>query len=1157
VGAGIAVNITGLTISGLDAANYNFTTSASTTANIVQKALSATDITANNKVYDGATIATLNTASAALTGKIIGDNLMLVTTNVSGAFDNKNAGTGKSVTVSGLTIVGDDAGNYSFIQPTGITAAITQKQLTVIDVTAFNKIYDGNTTAILNTNSAALAGIVGQDAVTLNKTSAVGAFASADIGTGITVNISGLTIQGIGASNYSFTQPTTTANIISVGIAIWTGSISTNWNTPGNWNTGMVPAPTSDVVIASAPNQPMLSTSTQLADLTINFGATLTISGSPTFTVTGDWTNNGTFTAGIGTVAFDGTTTINGSSTTSFNNVAINSGKSLTGPASGMINVAGNWANSGTFAHNSSTVVFNGTGSQYITTGISSPFYGLIINKSAHSAVLQDTLDVNGNFRLQAGTFNINAKNQNYCGNFQLDSGTTYMKGGTLTFDGTGGIIDNNTTKQGLGDIVVGGASKTRTLGSDIRASSITINETDTLDFNSSGNYSITVSGDWTNSGTFFTYSGVVILAGSGAQHVTTGGCAFNVLVVKNTNAMTEFNENTDFLDPPVTDSVVFSDALITTQLILTSAQESQYYVTPGLRKFSFAAGVTHTITDLSISSSLTHPLILKSATNGTRWILDTETTAVNFVAVKDCENAGSIIDASYSINAGNNIGWKFLNFTITSGDIGDADNYSNGQLPGLNDEVIVIGNVTISADIEVGKITVVAGRQLDLSGCDITVNDALINEGVMVFLGNENIYGTITNEAGSTVKYTGTEDYTSLSGGSTYSNLEFNGSGTYRPQGDITVAGEFKVSSGTFIGTVIDEVGNLKPAKISVTGDFRVETGSTFDAGLSTVTFTGAGTSCIYGTTFNNLTIDTPGKIVIIDAGRTELITGTFTAIGTKDSPIIFMSNDTGNKQWNIDLQGTANLSYVEFRDTNNIGTKGLSGADIINGINNTNLLGATSGASTTANNALIIPGENVLYRDQFTPQFSQEPVEVAPYITMMPVAVGPMVAMVPVSTPVAKIAAPGKLDTVVAGQQLIPGITPAASFTRINLKEMMPVTIAPDTFMDIKGMLSMPAGVAFVEVKASMYMPAIAAVGTFRNAEVITYLPVGANFMGAKVIYFDEKIIPPGTFDRVIMSVKLPASAKFMGMAASLSTQRIIRPGAFDGAQVKFIQQ
>ncbi|MFZ5882703.1 MAG: beta strand repeat-containing protein, partial [Chloroflexota bacterium] len=211
IGAGKTVTVSGLTLSGADASNYSLT-QPTTTADITAKTLTVSGITAANKVYDGNANATLNTSSASLVGVVSGDSVTLNTASAAGTFSDKNIGAGKTVTVSGLTLSGADAPNYSLTQPT-TTADITAKTLTVSGITAANKVYDGNATATLNTSSASLVGVVSGDSVTLNTASAAGTFSDKNAGAGKTVTVSGLTLSGADAPNYSLTQPTTTASI--------------------------------------------------------------------------------------------------------------------------------------------------------------------------------------------------------------------------------------------------------------------------------------------------------------------------------------------------------------------------------------------------------------------------------------------------------------------------------------------------------------------------------------------------------------------------------------------------------------------------------------------------------------------------------------------------------------------------------------------------------------------------------------------------------------------------------------------------------------------------------------------------------------------------------------------------------------------------------
>ena len=124
------------------------------------------------------------------------------------------------MTVSGLTLGGADATNYTLAQPTDLTANITASALTVTGITANGKTYDGTTTATLNLGGATLNGMASGDAVTLNTGSAAGAFADANVGTGKTVTVSGLALAGPDAGNYTLTQPATTANITTATVSV-------------------------------------------------------------------------------------------------------------------------------------------------------------------------------------------------------------------------------------------------------------------------------------------------------------------------------------------------------------------------------------------------------------------------------------------------------------------------------------------------------------------------------------------------------------------------------------------------------------------------------------------------------------------------------------------------------------------------------------------------------------------------------------------------------------------------------------------------------------------------------------------------------------------------------------------------------------------------
>ncbi|MBT8573870.1 hypothetical protein G6699_09880, partial [Polynucleobacter paneuropaeus] len=107
------------------------------TANITAKTLTVTGTTVANKVYDGSLTATISGGS--LVGVVGTDDVSL---NQAGSFSQINVGLNLVVTAAN-TLSGAAAGNYTITQPTGLTANITAKTLTVTGTTVANKVYDG------------------------------------------------------------------------------------------------------------------------------------------------------------------------------------------------------------------------------------------------------------------------------------------------------------------------------------------------------------------------------------------------------------------------------------------------------------------------------------------------------------------------------------------------------------------------------------------------------------------------------------------------------------------------------------------------------------------------------------------------------------------------------------------------------------------------------------------------------------------------------------------------------------------------------------------------------------------------------------------------------------------------------------------------------
>jgi hypothetical protein len=131
-----------------------------------------------------------------------------------GTFDNADAGISKVVTVTGTSLLNGTgrADNYILAQPTVANAAITKAAVTIDDMAASGKIYDGLLATTLSGGSIDT-GIEGES---LTFTGQTGVFSDKNVAGSIGVTVSNTQLaDGVGgsASNYSLTAQPTVANV--------------------------------------------------------------------------------------------------------------------------------------------------------------------------------------------------------------------------------------------------------------------------------------------------------------------------------------------------------------------------------------------------------------------------------------------------------------------------------------------------------------------------------------------------------------------------------------------------------------------------------------------------------------------------------------------------------------------------------------------------------------------------------------------------------------------------------------------------------------------------------------------------------------------------------------------------------------------------------
>jgi len=197
--------------------------------------------------------------------------------------------------------------------------------------------------------------------------------------TSATYTINAVTVADAGDYSVVITglcgnQTSSVATLTVAATNTWLGAVSNDWSNPANW-CGSVPTSISDIVIPSGtPFQPTLSVVGEVHNLTINSGASVTVSASGFLNVYGNIANAGTFNGTAGVVAFRGssnqtvnaltagTVLVNGAGVTLTGNMTVTTALILT---SGNITLGTNTLtlNGSSNGSAASHVITNGTGS--------------------------------------------------------------------------------------------------------------------------------------------------------------------------------------------------------------------------------------------------------------------------------------------------------------------------------------------------------------------------------------------------------------------------------------------------------------------------------------------------------------------------------------------------------------------------------------------------------------------------------------------------------------------------------------------------------------------------------------------------------------------------------------------------------------------------
>ncbi|MBI2259338.1 MAG: T9SS type A sorting domain-containing protein [Flavobacteriia bacterium] len=289
------------------------------------------------------------------------------------------------------------------------------------------------------------------------------------------------------ASGFNLDFSTSTPGVIdnTPNTLYWKGTTNTNFTTSTNYLTcsGQVPSCGVSVVVNSAANQPILTTSTGASgvhtvnNLTINAGATFTISAGATLEICGNFINNGTlvcsptstvkfvgsgtaaqnitgnFVGGnklghvvilktAGSVLLNNNLTMGGNFTTSNLTSVFNSNNKYIKLAGDFDNFSGNttFTNTGTLG----TLEFIGTGLQKYNQGASQLDLNFVIVNNTAGVSAGVTLLSNMNIKATTGTLTLTAGT--------ITTGGTLNTGGSATITGGYRVIVNNITASSVTD---------------------------------------------------------------------------------------------------------------------------------------------------------------------------------------------------------------------------------------------------------------------------------------------------------------------------------------------------------------------------------------------------------------------------------------------------------------------------------------------------------------------------------------------------------------------------------------------------------------------------------------------------------------------------------------------------------------------------------
>ncbi len=174
----------------------------------------------------------------------------------------------------------------------------------------------------------------------------------------------------------------------------------------------------------------------------------------------------------------------------------------------------------------------------------------------------------------------------------------------------------------------------------------------------------------------------------------------------------------------------------------------------------------------------------------------------------------------------------------------------------------------------------------------------------------------------------------------------------------------------------VIDSSTTLNGSNKNILVGGNWSNSGTYIYGTSTVTLDSVSDSTITGTSiFYNLSSTTPGKKIIFEKNKTQTITNNLTLTGISGNRIKLESSEVGAR-FNLNPQGTRNVSFVSVKDSNNIAALAINPTNSFDGGNTINwwtslfvitASGGGNGSISPSGSVNVLAGNNQAFN--FTP--------------------------------------------------------------------------------------------------------------------------------------------------------------------------------------------